>query len=137
LPAAPLRCSIEIAYQAADAGHPDFGESKLAAELARPAEQHIPNSRLHGATAHIGRALPAKSTGRRALDPDKRIEFDNGFREGCGKKEFSREFEAPGYEAVPVCPRQENLAARAESKSSRKDALLLQAWVRPRSQSSG
>jgi hypothetical protein len=32
LPAVALRCSIKVAYQAADAGHPYFGESKLAAQ---------------------------------------------------------------------------------------------------------
>jgi hypothetical protein len=41
LPAVRLRCTIRVAYQAADAGPPGNGESKLAAELASPAEQVI------------------------------------------------------------------------------------------------
>jgi hypothetical protein len=42
LPAVPLRCTIKVAYQAADAGHPeDRGESKLAAEPASLADMFI------------------------------------------------------------------------------------------------
>jgi hypothetical protein len=37
-----LRCTIEIAYQAADAGHPDLRMSKLAAEQKKLAGQFNP-----------------------------------------------------------------------------------------------
>jgi hypothetical protein len=39
LPEVDLPCSIRVAYQAADAGHPDMGLSKLAAEQANSVRQ--------------------------------------------------------------------------------------------------
>jgi len=58
-----LRCSIVIAYQAADAGHPKVGRAS-----SPPSKETSPTgsifNRLHTAKAPIGRASPEESAGR-------------------------------------------------------------------------
>ena len=65
LPAAPVRCSISLAYQAADAGHPESGRaSSLRSKGTAPTG--LFHTRLEAAKAHVGRASPEKSIGRPA-----------------------------------------------------------------------
>ena len=63
LPVAGVRCSIGIAYQAADAGHPNAGRAS-----SPPSKETSPTgsilTRLHTAKAPIGRASPEESADR-------------------------------------------------------------------------
>ena len=75
LPAATIRCSIRVAYQAADASLP-MGMSKLAADHGNFAGKSIS---LQPAGARIFSWAGEKGTGERRYDPDNRREPYFGF----------------------------------------------------------
>jgi hypothetical protein len=89
LPAGCLRCSIEVAYYAADAGHPVFGQGKLAAEPAGLRVQLIPKPAARGPGSHRKGHTREKQWLVR-VHPEKRMEKINGMCAGCGPGIFQR-----------------------------------------------
>jgi hypothetical protein len=109
LSVALLRCNIKVAYQAADAGHPERGRasSPLSKQFS-PYSSFL--TKLHATKAHIGRASPEKSTSRTVSilsigwSPGKASAYKAVFA-------FSQSLKCRATEADPVwlvrrCPRQ-------------------------------
>ena len=68
LPAGLLRCSIKLAYQAADAGHPNTGRaSSPPSRRASPAGSIL--TRMRAAKTHVGRALNPGTLWPRCVNP--------------------------------------------------------------------
>jgi len=75
LPAWSLRCSIGVAYQAADAGHPNTGRaSSPPSRIISPANSIF--TKMHAAKAHIGRASNPGNHWPHRVNPGR--EFNNG-----------------------------------------------------------
>ena len=119
LPVAGVRCSIGIAYQAADAGHPNAGRAS-----SPPSKETSPTgsilTRLHTAKAPIGRASPEESAGRAVSIPakgsamgladgmDRRMELQQGSCVYGGRSSGNHGKLRAEFRSAAVCPKLSN-----------------------------